>query len=81
MIAHQLFGMWGTPTVDLITTRLNRKVKAFYSRLPDPLTLPGDPLVVEGTVLHVPTTGVSPSSTSQDEEEAQVIAIIPLWPR
>ncbi len=46
-IAHQLFGMWGIPTVDLFATQLNRKVEAFYTHLPDPLALPVDPLVAD----------------------------------
>ena len=38
------FDLWGTPTVDLFTTRLHKKVVAFYSHLPDRLTLLGNSL-------------------------------------
>ncbi len=35
-----LFNLWGTPTVDLFVTRLN-KVEVFYSCFPGPLALLG----------------------------------------
>ncbi len=95
MIAHQLFGMWGTPTVDLFATRLNRKVEAFYSRLPDPLARPVDPLVADWSreLLYIYSPPPSPPHPPTPvavviralrkivREEAQVIAVIPWWPR
>ncbi len=42
-VTSLLFAIWGLPTVDLFTTRLNNKVEAF-SRLPDPLALQGNSL-------------------------------------
>ncbi len=84
-IAHQLFVMWGIPTVDLFATRLNRKVEAFYSRLPDPLALPGDPLVADWSrgllYLYPPLALLARALHKIVCKEAQVIAIIPWWPR
>ena len=45
-MATLLFILWGVPLVALFTTWLNNKVEAFYSRLPDPLSLQGNPLQV-----------------------------------
>ena len=45
-IANLLFGLWGVLMVDLFATGLN-KVEAFYSRIPDSLTLKGTPLQVD----------------------------------
>ena len=61
--------MWGIPTVDLFATRLSRKVEAFYSRLPNPLALPGDPLVADcskGLLYLYPPLALLCSSTLQD---------------
>ncbi len=45
-VNNLLFDIWGLPTVDLFTTRLNNKVETFFSRLPGPLALQGNPLHV-----------------------------------
>ncbi len=42
-VSNLLFDIWGLHTVDLFATRLNNKVEAFFSRLPDPLALHGIP--------------------------------------
>ncbi len=77
--------MWGIPTVDLFTTQLNRKVEAFYSRLPDPLALPRDPLVADWSrgllYLYPPLALLTRALHKIVRAEAQVIAIIPWWPR
>ena len=46
-VTNLLFDIWGQPTVDLFATRLNNKVEAFFSRLPDPLALQGNSLQAE----------------------------------
>ena len=45
-ITTHLFDVWGSPTVDLFT-RLSHMVEVFYSRLPDSIALPGNPLQVD----------------------------------
>ncbi len=61
------------------------KVEAFYSRLPDPLALPGDPLVADWSrgllYLYPPLALLAQALHKIVREEAQGIAIIPWWPR
>ncbi len=84
-IANLLFDLWGLPIVDLFATRLNTKVEAFYARLPDPLALPGNPLQVDWSqgllYMYAPQPLLSLALHKVIREEAQVIAIIPWWPR
>ncbi len=70
--------------VDLFATRLNNKVEALYSHLPDPLALQGNPLQVDvsGSSVHVsPLPLLSLALHKVIREEDHVIAIIPWWPR
>ena len=86
-IAGQLtyFAIWGQPTVDLFTTRLNNKVEAFFSHLPDPLALQGNSLQSDwskGLLYMYPQLPLlSLALHKVIREEAQVIAILPWWPR
>jgi hypothetical protein len=43
-IVRTLVGMWDAPTVDLFTTRLNKRLPLFYSPLPDEEALGVDSL-------------------------------------
>lgn len=83
-VANQIFQRWGIPRVDLFATRLNRKVPVFCSRLPDPMALQGDPLMLSWSqgllYLFPPLSLVLQSLAKIRREEAEAIAIIPWWP-
>ena len=83
-VTNLLFAIWGQPTVDLFTTRLNNKVEAFFSRLPDPLALQGNSLQSDwskGLLYMYPQLPLlSLALHKVIREEAQVIAILPWWP-
>ncbi len=84
-VTNLLFGIWGLPTVDLFATHLNNKVEAFFSRLPDPLALPGNSLEADWSkgllYMYPPLPLLSLALHKVIREEAQVIAILPWWPR
>ena len=76
-VTNLLFDLWGVPTVDLFPIRLNIKVKAFYSHLPDPLTLLVNPLQLDWCPVHLsplPLLVLSIAVHKLIWGEAQVIA-------
>ncbi len=77
-ITTHFIDIWGTPTVDLFTTRLNNKVEAFYSRLPDPLALLGITIQEDWSRDLLYMYAPLPLALHKViREEAQVIAILP----
>ncbi len=84
-VTNLLFDISGQPTVDLFATRLNNKVEALYSRLPDPLALQGNSLQADwfkGLLsMYPPVLLLSLALHKVIRGEAQVIAILPWWPR
>ncbi len=84
-VTNLLFNIWGQPTVDLFATRLNNKVEAFFSRLPDPLVLQGNSLQADWSkgllYMYTPVLLLSLALHKVIREEAQVIVILPCWPR
>ena len=84
-VTNLLFNIWGQPTVDLFTTRLNNKVETFFSRLSDPLALQGNSLWAECSkgllYMYPPLPLLSLALHKVIREDAQVIAILLWWPR
>ena len=83
-VTNLLFDIWGLPTVELFTTRLNNKVEAFFSRLPDPLALQGNSLQADWSIgllyMYPPMPLLSLALHKVIRWEAQVIANLPWWP-
>ena len=80
-IVHCLFKIWGSPVIDLFTTRANVKALRFYSRTSDPSACQGDVLQVDWSkellclyrillLLHLALHKIT-------REEVEAIAIIP----
>ncbi len=84
-VTNLLFDIWGQPVVDLFATWLNNKVEAFFSRLSDHLALQGKSQQVEWLkdllYMYPPVPLLSLSLHKVIREEAQVIMIVPWWPR
>ncbi len=70
-VTNLLFDIWGLPTVDLFATRLNNKVEAFFSRLPDPLALQGNSLQADWSkgllYMYLPCPPPVPCSSQGDQ--------------
>ena len=84
-VTNLLFNIWGQPTVDLFATRLNNRVEAFFSCLPDPLALQDNSLQADWSkallYMYPPLPLLSLALHKVIREEAWVIAILPWWPR
>ncbi len=82
-VTNLLFDIWGLPTVDLFASRLNNKVEAFFSCLPDPLALQGNTLQADWPkgllYMYPPVPLLSFALHKVIREEAQVIAILAWW--
>ncbi|XP_041419427.1 uncharacterized protein LOC121393829 isoform X1 [Xenopus laevis] len=81
----QIVQKWGLPDVDLMATTNNRKVDTFFSRFPCNQTAAVDALQQDWSVglLYIfPPTPLIPHILRKIRaEKADIIAIIPDWPR
>ena len=53
LVAKEMFHLWGTPTVDLFASSLNKKLPVYCSLLPDPLAWQEDAFLVPWDNLDV----------------------------
>ncbi len=84
-LAKLLFWMWGSPVADLFATAANAKVPVFYSRTVEPSACCGDAFQADWSrgpfYMYPPIPLLHLALHKIRREEADVIAILPWWPR
>ncbi len=83
--ANLLFQVWGSPAADLFATAANAKVLVFYSWTAEPSACRGDAFQANWSrdllYMYPPIPLLHLALHKISREEADVIAILPWWPR
>ena len=84
-LANLLFQMWGSPVADLFTTAVDAKVPVFYSRTAEPSVCQDDAFQADWSrgllYMYPPIPRLHLALHKIRREEADVIDILPWWPR